>query len=158
MFKVEITDKEILTCKHPKEAMRMSLDRSGRSLYAVATECGISESLLSRCLNVNDTPNLSHDRVLQFMVSCGNAIYMRWQYLTLKTLMPELDNDDGACIASEIEILKSTLVDAIAEIKAARHQHHCKECGAQFALEPDRVVVPRWLLAEALLIEREAGL
>ncbi len=154
MFKVEITDKEILECKSAKAALRMSLDRSPRSLKAVAIELGMSDSHLSRCLNPNDLINLPHDKILPFMTCCGNAVYLRYLYLHLKDLLPELEYDDGACIASTVESLRLELREAITEIKAARPRHSCKECGANFALTRDVLVE---LAAEAYLIERDLG-
>lgn len=157
MFRIEISDKEILECKCAEEALRMSIRRSDRSYYEVALECGMTESHLSRCLSTTDPVNLPQRKTVQFMVSCGNAIYLRWQYLQMKELLPELEDDDGACIASEVETLKMLLQETITEIKAAAPPKLCKECGAQFALTPDAVIVPRWLEAEALLIEQEFG-
>ncbi len=154
MFRIEITDKEILECKDAKSAMRMSLDRSPQSLKAVAIDLGMSDSHLSRCLNPNDLINLPHDKILLFMTSCGNAIYLRYLYLRLKDLLPELEHDDGACIASAVEGLRLELREAITEIKAARPGGACKECGAHFALTPDVLID---LVAEALLIERDLG-
>jgi hypothetical protein len=157
MYRVDITDREIMECRTAKAALRMSLDRSGRSLYAVSQECGITESHLSRCLNTNDSINLPHDKVLLFMTSCGNAIYLRWLYLRMRDLMPELEEDDGACIASEIESLKLSLTEAITEIKASLPSKQCTACGAHFALELGRPDVPMWLLAEAVAIEQYIG-
>lgn len=154
MFRIEITDKEILECKSAKAALRMSLDRSPRSLKAVAIELGMSDSHLSRCLNPNDLINLPHDRILPFMTCCGNAVYLRYLYLHLKDLLPELEHDDGACIASTVESLRLELREAITEIKATRPKHQCLECGAHFALVSDVVLE---LVAEALLIERDLG-
>jgi hypothetical protein len=117
----------------------------------------MSEGHLSRALNDSDPVNLPQPKIIQFMAICGNAIYLRWQYLSLKMLLPELENDDGACIVSTVETLKLLLTETIAEIKAARPPKHCSACGAQFALENTSLVVPRWLLAEAVLIEQEFG-
>lgn len=157
MFRVEIADKEILECTNAKAALRMSRERSGRSLYAVAEECGMSESHLSRCLNQNDDINLPHQKTIQFMVSCGNAIYLRWQYLRLKELLPELEHDDGACIASEVAALRLVLREAVGEIKAALPPQRCQECGAQFALGAGKVSIPGWLVNQVWLIEQEFG-
>jgi hypothetical protein len=145
-----------MECGTAKAAMRLTWEHSGRSLYSVASECGISDTYLSRCLNVHDSANLPHDKVAQFLASCGNATYLRWLHLTTVKLMPELDNDDGACIASEIDTLRLLLTETIDQIKeAAQPPTQCKECGAHFALSG--LVVPRWLLAEVALIEQEIG-
>lgn len=157
MFRIEIADSEILQCRNATEALRMTLVRSGRTLYEVGFELGITESHLSRCLNTNDVVNLPNDKIVTFMTACGNAIYLRWLFLTMKGLLPELEHDDGACIASEVETLKLVLAEAIAQIKAARPRKKCGECGALYALTPADISIPRWLAAEALLIEREFG-
>lgn len=160
MLKVEISDKEILACTSAKAALRMSVERSANNQAAVAIDLGITESHLSRALNSNYDVTLRHDLIVPFMVSCGNAIYLRWLFLHMRDLLPELEQHhrpgDLDMIASEIEELKLTLQEAIGEIKKARPVKQC-DCGASFALAPGRGFVPAWLIQAALWIEYESG-
>lgn len=157
MPRVDISDRDLLECATAKAAQSMLRKRSGRRMYAIATECGMSESHLSRCLNINDDLNLPHDKVIQFMVSCGNAGYLRWQYLKLKELLPEMENDDAGCITDSIETLRLLLSETIGAIKAAQPPQRCGECGAQFALSEGMPFVPGWLANQAWIIEEEFG-
>jgi hypothetical protein len=155
MFRAEAFDDELRECKDAKGALRMSLDRSGRSQKVVAIEIGMSDVHLSRCLNSNDAVNLPHNKVVPFMVSCGNSLYLRWLHVSLRELLPELENDDGGCIIDAVETLRLELREAITEIKAAMPPKRCSHCEAQFAL--DSVAVPGWLVNQVWLIEEEFG-
>lgn len=155
MFRAESFDKELMECKDAKGALRMALDRSGRSQKVVAIEIGMSDVHLSRCLNSNDAVNLPHNKVVPFMVSCGNSLYLRWLHLSLRELLPELENDDGGCIIDAVETLRLELREAVAEIKAALPPKRCSQCEAQFALE--EVVIPGWLVNQVWSIEQEFG-
>lgn len=161
MLHIDISDNEILECTCAKAALRMSLDRSMNSLKAVAIDLGMTESHLSRALNAQYEVNLRHDLIVPFMASCGNAIYLRWLFLHLKELLPELDKhtrpNDLSMITGEIEELKLMLRETVAEIKAAQPPKGCGECGAMFALTPARVTIPRWLIESALWIEWQTG-
>ena len=155
MFRAESFDTELMECKSARAALRMSLDRSGRSLKAVASELGMSDAHLSRCLGLNDDMNLPHNKVVPFMVSCGNSLYLRWLHLRLRELLPELENDDGACIVDAVETFRLELREAVAEIKEALPPKRCSQCEAHFAL--DTVVIPGWLVNQVWLIEEEFG-
>lgn len=155
MFRAESFDTELMECKSARSALRMTLDRSGRSLKAVASEIGMSDAHLSRCLGLNDDMNLPHNKVVPFMVSCGNSLYLRWQYLMLRELLPELENDAGGCVADAVGTLRLELREAVMEIKAALPPKRCSKCDAQFALEA--VVIPGWLANQVWLIEEEFG-
>lgn len=159
-MRIEISDKEILSCTCAKVAMKMSLDYSGRSNKAVAIDLGLTEGHLSRALNPMYDVNLKHDLIVPFMVSCGNDIYLRWQSLRLKELLPELERHnrpgDLELINSEIEELKLVLRQSIDEIKKARPAKSC-DCGAKFALSPGVGSIPKWMVEMAIWIEWEMG-
>lgn len=162
MLSIEIPDKEILECTSAKAVLRMSLDRSSNSLKSVAIDLGITESHLSRSLNCQYEVNLRHDLIVPFMTSCGNAIYLRWLFLHLKELIPELDRHtrpgNVEMIGSEIEGLKLMLREAVEEIKKSRATRACPECGsAHFALTPITRHAPAWLVTEALWIDFKMG-
>lgn len=157
MARIEISDKDLLECANAKAVQSLVRERSGRKIYAVATECGMSESHLARCLSQNDALNLPHDKVIPFMVACGNAGFLRWQYLKLKELLPEMENDDAGCVADAVGTLRQLLQETIAEIKAVAPPRHCDSCGAQFALDPHQAAVPGWLVNQVWLIEDEFG-
>lgn len=161
MLSIEIPDKEILECTSAKAALRMSLERSANNQKAVAIDLGITESHLSRALNSNYDVTLRHDLIVPFMVSCGNAIYLRWLYLHMKQLLPELDRHhrpgDVEMIGSEIEELKLMLRETVEEIKASRQVKPCNECRAHFALSPEKGFIPAWLVTAALWIDFETG-
>lgn len=156
MSRINISDRDLLECGSAKVVLTLLRERSGRNIYDIASECGMSESHLSRCLNQNDSLNLPHDKVIPFMVACGSAGYLRWQYLKLKELMPDLENDDGGCVADAVGTLRLLLSETIAEIKSAMPPRHCKECGAQFAVV-NTPFVPGWLANQVWLIEEEFG-
>lgn len=159
-MRLQISDKEILECKSAKAAQRLSLDMSTNSLKSVAIDLGITESHLSRALNPLYAVNLNHDLVVPFMASCGNDIYLRWQSLRLKELLPELErysrSVDLELVNSEIEELKLLLRQSIDEIKNARPPKVC-ECRANFALSPRMGSVPKWMIETAIWIEWEFG-
>lgn len=161
MLSIEIPDNEILECTSAKAALRMSLERSANNQKAVAIDLGITESHLSRALNSNYDVTLRHDLIVPFMVSCGNAIYLRWLYLHMKALLPELDRHhrpgDIEMIGSEIEELKLVLRETIEEIKTSRQVKPCHGCRAQFALSPEKGFIPAWLVTAALWIDFETG-
>jgi hypothetical protein len=161
MLHIEIPDKEIMACTSAKGALRMSVERSANNQAAVAIDLGITESHLSRALNSNYDVTLRHDLIIPFMASCGNAIYLRWLFLHLQELLPELDchhrPGDIEMIGGEIEELKLALREAVEEIKKAKTTKPCGECGASFALAPLSGVVPAWLVTAALWIDFEMG-
>lgn len=158
-MQIEIPDKEILECTSAKGALRLSLDRSPNSLKAVAIDLGITDSHLSRALNSHYDVTLRHDLIVPFMASCGNAVYLRWLFLRLKELLPELDRHsrtgDIGMIGGEIEELKLVLRETVEEIKKAKAAKPCHECGAMFALSAGHWFVPAWLVQAALWVEWE---
>lgn len=160
MMSIGISDKEILACTSAKAALRMSVERSANNQAAVAIDLGITESHLSRALNSNYDVTLRHDLIIPFMASCGNAIYLRWLFLHLKELLPEMEQyhrpGDVEMLAAEIGELKLVLHQAVEEIKTAKIPRAC-ECGASFALAPGRELVPVWLVQAALWIDYEMG-
>jgi hypothetical protein len=162
MLNIEIPDKEILECTSAKAALRMSLERSANNQKAVSIDLGITESHLSRALNSQYDVTLRHDLIIPFMASCGNAIYLRWLFLHMKELLPELDRHhrpgDIEMIRAEIAELKLTLRETVETLKKTKlNKTCCHECGAKFALSPASGFVPSWLVMAALWIELEMG-
>ena len=161
MLNIEIADREILTCTCAKHALKMTLERSSNSMKAVAIDLGVSEGYLSRALNPQYDVNLRHDLIVPFMSSCGNAIYLRWLFLHMKELLPELDRyerpGDVEMIGSEISELRLLLKETVEEIQKSRPHRDCPECGAMFSLKPAKGSLPKWLIVAALWIDFEMG-
>lgn len=161
LMNIEIPDREILECTSAKAALRMSADQSANNRKAIAIDLGITESHLSRALSSDYDVTLRHDLIIPFMVSCGNAIYLRWLYLHMTRLLPDLDRHqrpgDAGLVREELAAVRLTLDELVAVIKADRPPKTCSGCGAHFALSPARRQVPEWLIMAALWIEYEAG-
>lgn len=158
---IEIPDREILECQSAKAALRMSADRSANNRKAIAIDLGITESHLSRALSNDYDVTLRHDLVIPFMVSCGNAIYLRWLYLHMTRLLPDLDKHqrpgDAEIVREELAAVRLTLKELVDEIKLGRSPKTCSECGARFALTTAVRRLPEWLITAALWIEFETG-
>lgn len=157
MLMAGVTDKEVMECRNAKAALRMTLDRSGRSHKALALDLGITESHLSRALSVEYDVNLPQHQLVPFMASCGNIIYLRWLFLRLVEMMPSLVDplDDG--LSGRVDLVRRELTELIGVVKErGRKDVNCPECGAQFALTEDSGVFLHNFVDAARLLELEA--
>ncbi len=108
--RVRIPDEEILACKEFYEVLHLCLSVSGRGLQEVAWDCGWRDGgkVLSRVVR----PPLRHgaarympgDKLIPFMLACGNDAPFRW--IALK-LHPE----QARSVESELAEVKETLAE-----------------------------------------------
>jgi len=96
-----ISDKELLErCSSFRAAVRLCFEMSGLGMKQLAAEIGMEVKTLSRCLSLNDDDRryLPDDRLVPFMMVCGNALPLRWLSLQLgqpsgELLRQELENE-----------------------------------------------------------------
>lgn len=92
---VAVSAAHLAECKDLTDAYRLSLQVSGKEPKQVAFEIGMSAGDLSRVLRQwvegADRRYMPHDKIVPFMVGCGNSIPLQWlmlQWQALTGVMP----------------------------------------------------------------------
>lgn len=86
----EVSSEQLMGCKTLSDAYKLCYAMAiGRDLKQIAGDCGMSEGALSRILGsggVDDRRWMPHDKVIPFMVACGNSIPLQWLQLQWQIL------------------------------------------------------------------------
>lgn len=153
---MSMSDKELLErCPSYRAAVRLCWEVSGLGLKQVAAEIEMETRTLSRCLSLNDEDRryLPDDKLVPFMVVCGNVLPLRWLSFQLgqpdaEGLQHELESE-RLQRETERRIYFQTLSRIQRSTLHARRDHGSQVVG-RFSLAAG---VPEWLADAAEAIE-----
>lgn len=142
-------------CRSFREAVRLCWESSGLGMKQVAAEIEMEVRTLSRCLSLNDEDRryLPDDKLVPFMIVCGNTLPLRWLSLQLgepsgDLLRQELENER---LVRETE--RRIYFQTLSRIQRSV-LHGRRERGTQAAVRFSLAAgVPEWLAAAAEAIE-----
>lgn len=162
---VKVSVERIKGCVSFTEILRQCFEVSGRSKGEVAWDCGWKDGgrVLSRILTDcegDDRRWMPHDKLIPFMVACGNAAPLWWLMMQLEMPLsdaPHYEPGDGFAqrFAAEQTECKRLLTEVLKEVKSSRAFGDA-DSAAQFCLV-ERDVLPDWLSNQALDLSRQFG-
>ena len=161
---IRVARERILSCASFTEVLRLCFEVSGRGKGEVAWDCGWRDGgrVLSRILRDcegDDSRWMPHDKLIPFMVACGNLAPLWWLMLQMEVL-PRDDPRHGEPSFTE-EFLEEQrecrrlLAEVLEAIRSAEPAG-LPAATAHFCLV-DRPVLPDWVLGEAMEISRKYG-
>lgn len=145
---ISMSDSELLErCKTFRAAIRLCWEVSGFGMKRVAGEIEMEEKNLSRCLSLNDEDRryLPDDRLIPFMVACGNSLPLRW--LSLKLGQPSVEGLQLDIVSERLqrETERQVYFETIGKIQRLAIYSRCEQVAkirSRFSLAAG---VPGWL-------------
>ena len=140
--RVAVSAAQLSACRSLTDAYRLCYGVSGRGMKQVAMECGwTNESALSRVLGSggdDDRRWMPHDKMLPFMVACGNSIPLQWLGLQWRALNAKAGSAGVAQVlglTDRLDEIEAQIQLVLSEMRKLQQDRYRSEPG-----------LPMWLL------------
>ncbi len=169
--RVTVPGERISECKSYREALALCFSLAGLPLAEVAWDCGWRDGgkVLSRILRLtnegDDVRHMPGDKLVPFMVACGNMVPLRWWLLQIGRPFPEVADD--LPLAEEVihlrrkvaqleqsVLTRADLQEVLRELQTPVVRRRVHKSKSRFSLR-GTFIVPAWMRVEAAEMARD---